>query len=55
MARGLAKAGARVVVAARDKENQAAVRELQALTAGALAINVDVNGEGRSTHSSARR
>ena len=46
MARGLAKAGARVVVAARDKDkSNAAVRELQALTAGALAISVDVSSE----------
>ena len=46
MARGLAKAGARVVVAARDKEkSNAAVRELQAVTAGALAISVDVSNE----------
>ena len=46
MARGLAKAGARVVVAARDQEkSDAAVRELQALTAGALAIRVDVANE----------
>ena len=46
MARGLAKAGTRVVVAARDKEkSNAAVRELQAVTAGALAISVDVSNE----------
>jgi 2-dehydro-3-deoxy-D-gluconate 5-dehydrogenase len=46
MARGLAKAGARVVVAARNKEKSgAAVRELQALGAGALAVNVDVTQE----------
>ena len=46
MARGLAKAGARVVVAARDKEkSNSAVRELQALTPGALAIGVDVASE----------
>jgi 2-deoxy-D-gluconate 3-dehydrogenase len=43
MARGLARAGARVVVAARDKEkSSAAVRELQTLGAEALAISVDV-------------
>ncbi|HTS54037.1 MAG TPA: glucose 1-dehydrogenase [Burkholderiales bacterium] len=46
MARGLAKAGARVVVAARNKEkSNAAVRELQALGAGALGIGVDVTEE----------
>ena len=46
MARGLARAGARVVVAARNKEKSgAAVRELQALSAGALAVNVDVTQE----------
>src|SRR4249920_1649248 len=46
MARGLAKAGARVVVAARNKEkSSAAVRELQALGAGALGISVDVTEE----------
>jgi len=46
MARGLAKAGARVVVAARNKEKSgAALRELQALGAGALAVNVDVTQE----------
>jgi 2-deoxy-D-gluconate 3-dehydrogenase len=46
MARGLARAGARVVVAARNKEkSSAAVRELQALSAGALAISVDVTDE----------
>ena len=46
MARGLAKAGARVVVAARNKEKSgAAVRELQALGASALAVNVDVTQE----------
>ena len=46
MARGLARAGARVVVAARNKEkSNAAVRELQALGAGALGISVDVTEE----------
>ena len=46
MARGLAGAGARVVVAARNEEkSSAAVRELQALGAGALAIGVDVTDE----------
>jgi len=46
MAKGLARAGARVVVAARDeKKSSAAVLELQALGAGALAISVDVTKE----------
>ena len=46
MARGLAKAGARVVVAARAQEKSAAaVRELQALGSDALAIAVDVADE----------
>ena len=46
MARGLAGAGARVVVAARNKEkSSAAVSELQALGAGALAISADVTDE----------
>jgi 2-dehydro-3-deoxy-D-gluconate 5-dehydrogenase len=46
MARGLARAGARVVVAARNKEkSSAAVRELQALGASALAVGVDVTDE----------
>jgi len=46
MARGLAKAGARIVVAARDPEKSAAaVRELSALGAEALAIAVDVADE----------
>jgi len=46
MARGLAGAGARVIVAARNKEkSSAAVRELQALSGGALAIEVDVTDE----------
>ena len=40
MARGLAKAGASVVVAARNKEkSNAAARELQALGASAIAID----------------
>lgn len=43
MARGLAKAGARIVVAARNAEKSAAaVTELAALTPGALSIAVDV-------------
>jgi 2-deoxy-D-gluconate 3-dehydrogenase len=47
MARGLAKAGARVVVAARNAEKSgAAVRELEALGGQASALFVDVNDEG---------
>ena len=47
MAKGLAKAGARVVVAARNRDkSSAAVRELQALGSAALAIAVDVTDEG---------
>jgi len=46
MARGLAQAGARVVVAARNMEkSNAAVRDLQALGSDALAIAVDVTDE----------
>jgi 2-deoxy-D-gluconate 3-dehydrogenase len=46
MARGLAGAGARVVVAARNEEKSgAAVRELQALGSEALALSVDVTDE----------
>jgi 2-deoxy-D-gluconate 3-dehydrogenase len=46
MARGLAKAGARVVVAARNEEKSAAaVRELKALGSDALALAVDVTDE----------
>ena len=46
MAKGLAKAGARVVVAGRNAEkSKAAVRELQALGCDALSINVDVADE----------
>jgi 2-deoxy-D-gluconate 3-dehydrogenase len=46
MARGLANAGASVVVAARDAEkSNAAVRELEALGADALAVSVDVADE----------
>jgi 2-deoxy-D-gluconate 3-dehydrogenase len=46
MAKGLAKAGARVVVAGRNEEkSKAAVRELQALCSDALAVNVDVADE----------
>ena len=47
MARGLAKVGARVVVAARNQEKSAeAVRELRALGSDSLAIQVDVADEG---------
>jgi 2-dehydro-3-deoxy-D-gluconate 5-dehydrogenase len=43
MARGLAKAGARVVVAARNEQkSSAAVRELKALGSDAFALAVDV-------------
>ncbi|TFG93474.1 MAG: glucose 1-dehydrogenase [Syntrophobacterales bacterium] len=46
MARGLAKAGARVVVAARNEEkSDLAVRELGAFGSDALAIAVDVTDE----------
>jgi len=46
MARGLAGAGARVVVAARNAEkSSAAVRNLQALGSDAVAITVDVCSE----------
>ncbi len=46
MARGLAKAGARVVVAARNQEkSDVAVRELRALGSDSLAILVDVADE----------
>ena len=46
MARGLANAGASVVVAARNAEKSiAAVRELQGLGADALAVSVDVADE----------
>ena len=46
MARGLAKAGARVVVAARDAEkSSSATRDLQKLGAEAIAIGVDVTEE----------
>jgi 2-deoxy-D-gluconate 3-dehydrogenase len=47
MAKGLAKAGARVVVAARNRDKSAAaVRELKALGSDALALAVDVTDEG---------
>ncbi len=50
MARGLASAGASVIVAARNAEkSNAAVRELQALGADALAVSVDVTDE-QSVH-----
>ena len=46
MARGLAQAGAAVVVAARNKaKSEAAVKELQALGAKAAAVEVDVRRE----------
>jgi len=46
MARGLAQAGAAVVVAARDaRKSAAAVKELEALGARALAVEVDVRRE----------
>jgi 2-deoxy-D-gluconate 3-dehydrogenase len=46
MARGLAKAGARVVVAARDRDkSDAALSELRALGSQAVAISVDVTAE----------
>jgi 2-deoxy-D-gluconate 3-dehydrogenase len=46
MARGLAGAGASVVVAARNAEKSgAAVAELQSLGAEALAVSVDVTDE----------
>ena len=46
MGKGLAKAGARVVVAARNSEkSSAAVRELKALGSDALALTVDVTDE----------
>ena len=46
LARGLARAGARIVVAARDAEKSAAaVRELEALQPGAVEIRVDVTDE----------
>ena len=47
MARGLARAGASLVVAARSPEKSAvAVAELQALGAQAIAIETDVSSEG---------
>lgn len=46
MARGLANAGAKIVIAARNKEkSRAAVLDLQTLGAEALAIEVDVRDE----------
>ena len=46
MSRGLAKAGARVVVAARNRDKMAAaVAELRALGSDALAVEVDVADE----------
>ena len=50
MARGLARAGASLVVAARSPEKSAvAVAELQALGAQAIAIETDVSSEGSIT------
>jgi len=47
MARGLAKAGARVVIAARgSRKTEAALRELSALDAEAISIPTDVADEG---------
>jgi 2-deoxy-D-gluconate 3-dehydrogenase len=47
LARGLARAGARVVVAARNADkSEAAVRELRTLGSDALALSVDVADEG---------
>ena len=46
MARGLARAGARVVIAARDAaKSKDAVRELEALGPGARAVTTDVTDE----------
>ena len=46
MALGLARAGARVVVAARDaRKSAAAVEQLQALGSDAFALEVDVSNE----------
>src|SRR5438105_3956378 len=46
MAKGLAQAGARVVVAARNEQKStAAVRELNSIGTGALALGVDVSSE----------
>jgi 2-deoxy-D-gluconate 3-dehydrogenase len=46
VARGLARAGARVVVAARDREKStAAVHKLQALGTESLALSVDIANE----------
>ncbi|MFM2173039.1 MAG: hypothetical protein RLZZ54_966 [Cyanobacteriota bacterium] len=50
MARGLARAGASLVVAARNPEKSAlAVSELQALGVQAIAIETDVSSEGSIT------
>src|SRR5882672_1715745 len=46
MARGLAKAGARIVIAARNEEkSSSAVRELRALGTDAIAVPADVSDE----------
>jgi len=50
MARGLARAGARVVIAARDRDkSNAAVAELRALGSKPVAISVDVTDEASVT------
>jgi 2-deoxy-D-gluconate 3-dehydrogenase len=50
MARGLARAGAQVVVAARDRDkSDAAVAELKAFGSKAIAISVDVTDEASVT------
>jgi len=46
MARGLARAGARVVIAARNEaKSKSAVQELEALGPGARAVTTDVTDE----------
>ena len=46
VARGLAQAGARIVIAARDqKKSNAALRALEALGSGPLALSVDISNE----------
>ena len=50
MARGLARAGARIVVAARNEgKSKAAVQELRTLGSNALAIQVDITDEASVT------
>src|SRR5437868_12372105 len=54
MARGLARAGARIVIAARDaRKSEDALRELSALGAEAISIPTDVADE-RSVEALAR-